>query len=145
MQTSLKMQSCFLSLSLPAFLQANIQDWTSSFLFDYILRNITTQSPVCITYYMLLILLTFHVNHAKYNDSTSSICVCSKSSLAVVHSSPVTDIRAKIQLPKLENANVRSTTTPSCRKSILEIVDCSVKTELGPALTTEPSSYIYKV
>ena len=94
---------------------------------------------------MLLILLTFHVNHAKYNDSTSSICVCSKSSLAVVHSSPVTDIRAKIQLPKLENANVRSTTTPSCRKSILEIVDCSVKTELGPALTTEPSSYIYKV
>ena len=94
---------------------------------------------------MLLILLMFHVNQAKYIDRTSSICVCSKSSLAVVHSSPVTDIRAKIQLPKLENANVRSTTTPSCRKSILEIVDCSVKTELGPALTTEPSSYIYKV
>ena len=94
---------------------------------------------------MLLILLMFHVNQAKYIDRTSSICVCSKSSLAVVHSSPVTDIRAKIQLPKLENANVRSTTTPSCRKSILEIVDCSVKTELGPALTTEPSSYIYRV
>ena len=89
--------------------------------------------------------LMFQMYYDKYIDSHSSLCIGSKSSLAVVHSSPVTDIRAKIQLPKLENANVRSTTTPSCRKSILEIVDCSVKTELGPALTTEPSSYIYKV
>ena len=87
----------------------------------------------------------FHVNQAKYNDSTSSICLCSKSSLAVVHSSPVTDIRAKIQLSKLENANVRKYNHVFVAGRATEIVDCSVKTELGPALTTEPSSYIYKV
>ena len=94
---------------------------------------------------MLLILLMFHVNQAKYIDRTSSICVCSKSSLAVVHSSPVTDIRAKIQLSKLENANVRKYNHVFVAGRATEIVDCSVKTELGPALTTEPSSYIYRV
>ena len=48
-------------------------------------RNITTQPPVCTTYVMLLILLMFHTNQAKYTDSTSSICVCSKSSLAEIY------------------------------------------------------------
>ena len=89
--------------------------------------------------------LMFQMYYDKYIDSHSSLCIGSKSSLAVVHSSPVTDIRAKIQLSKLENANVRKYNHVFVAGRATEIVDCSVKTELGPALTTEPSSYIYRV
>ena len=57
--------------------------------------------------------LMFQMYYDKYIDSHSSLCIGSKSSLAVVHQVQLQITRVKIQLSKLENASGESITTPS--------------------------------